>query len=252
MNRHERARLAQETLAILQRGSYVAPGGSTVMLGGAIADACDETKLYPPSAYAALVDRLPPPAEDGSTTVHVSNQTTLQAARLLRQRYRRIACLNFASAKHPGGGFLGGSEAQEESLARASALYATLQTQPAFYDRHRRERSSLYTDQVIFSPDVPVFRDDDGQLLDAPWTASFLTAAAVNAGAIHRNEPARVAEIVPVMEGRTRMVLAVAAAHGCEALVLGAWGCGVFRNDPATIAAIFARALAEPLFASRF
>jgi uncharacterized protein (TIGR02452 family) len=55
-----------------------------------------------------------------------------------------------------------------------------------------------------------------------------------------------------VMEQRTRMVLAVAIAHGCEALVLGAWGCGVFKNDPVVIAGIFARVLAEEAFAGKF
>lgn len=252
MNRHERARLAEETVGMLRSGSYVAPGGRAVAIGEEVAAARAGTTLYAPSAYSAITAQLPPIDADRSTTVNVSNQTTLGAARSLRLRYDRVACLNFASAKNPGGGFLGGSEAQEESLARSSALYATLQTQPTFYDLHRRQRSSLYSNHVIFSPDVPVFRDDDGNLLDEPWTMSFLTAAAVNAGAIHKNEPSRVEEIVLVMEGRTRMVLAVAALHGCEALVLGAWGCGVFRNNPATIAAIFDRVLAEPLFANRF
>jgi len=31
----------------------------------------------------------------------------------------------------------------------------------------------------------------------------------------------------------------LAAAHGYTRLVLGAWGCGVFRNDPEVVAAAF-------------
>jgi uncharacterized protein (TIGR02452 family) len=42
---------------------------------------------------------------------------------------------------------------------------------------------------------------------------------------------------------RTNRVLAVTAANGHRRLVLGAWGCGVFGNDPATVANAFATAL---------
>jgi len=40
-------------------------------------------------------------------------------------------------------------------------------------------------------------------------------------------------------------VLTVALLHGYEHLVLGAWGCGVFRNDPREIAELFADALLQ-------
>lgn len=163
-----------------------------------------------------------------------------------------VACLNFASAKNPGGGFLGGAQAQEESLARASGLYPTLQTQLAYYAYHRAGSSCLYSDHAIYSPGVPVFRDDGGQLLDTAWTCDFITCAAVNAGAVRQNEPQHMGQIVPVMAGRTRMVLAIALVNGCRTLVLGAWGCGVFHNDPATIASVFARVLAEAAFRNRF
>ena len=96
---------------------------------------------------------LPAPHQTG---LHVSHGTTLELARTLVEQYSALACLNFASAKNPGGGFLSGSQAQEESLARASGLYATLQTQPEYYDYHRQGSSSLYSDHMIFSPGVPV------------------------------------------------------------------------------------------------
>lgn len=86
-----------------------------------------------------------------------------------------------------------------------------------------------------------MFRDDKGNLLDEPYRTSFLTAAAPNLGAILRNQPEHAAE---VLARRARRVLRVAAAAGCRTLVLGAWGCGVFRNDPATVAHAFADALA--------
>lgn len=252
MNREQRAQLAGETVAILNSGSYALPDGSTVSIHDDLRVACADTILYTPGEYETLCSRVSALPLTRSTTQQVSNRTTLAAAKSLQVNYPAVAALNFASAKNPGGGFLSGSQAQEESLARASGLYATLQTQPEFYEFHRQQASSLYSDRVIYSPQVPVFHDDEGHLLAQPWKTSFLTAAAVNAGAVRKNEPPQAENIIPVMERRARMVLAIAARHGYQALVLGAWGCGVFQNDPTVIARIFANALVDPLFAGRF
>jgi uncharacterized protein (TIGR02452 family) len=92
---------------------------------------------------------------------------------------------------------------------------------------------------------VPVFRLDEGELLEEPYLCSFLTSPAVNVGALHQGER-RGDEIRRAMEQRVDRVLGVAALHGHETLVLGAWGCGVFRNDPDMIAELFQVALAGP------
>ena len=156
-----------------------------------------------------------------------------------------VAVLNFASARNPGGGFLNGAQAQEEALCRASALYTCLLRAPEFYDHHRAHRDPFYSDRVIHSPAVPVFRDDRGRLLDEPYTAGFLTAAAPNAGVVLRTAPERAPELPRALAVRAERVLETAAAHGYRRLVLGAWGCGVFRNDPARVAGAF-RALLGP------
>jgi len=109
-------------------------------------------------------------------------------------------------------------------------------------ERDLKRGENLYSDQVIYSPGVPVFRDDDGGLLDAAYLISFLTAAAPNRGALPRGRAAQVAQ---ALAKRAARVLAVATAHGHRRLVLGAWGCGVFRNDPVVVAEAFAGALAE-------
>lgn len=252
LNRQQRAQIAQETLSILDTGSYQLPDGRVIALQEVLSAAVAGSVLYQPSTYDTVLERVAALPADFTTTIAVSSQTTLDAARQLAQRYTMVACLNFASAKNPGGGFLSGSQAQEESLARATGLYAALRGQSEFYDYHRRLPTCLYSDHAIFSPNVPVFRDDIGQLLADPWQVSFITAAAVNAGAVRRNEPQRAPLIVPTMERRIRMVLGIAALYGCRGLVLGAWGCGVFQNDPPSVAASFARVLAEPLFQGRF
>jgi len=89
--------------------------------------------------------------------------------------------LNFASATHPGGGFLSGARAQEEYLARSSGLYACIRDNP-MYAFHRSRSDPHYTNYAVYSPEVPVFRSDDGSLLDEPYTVGIITSPAVNAG----------------------------------------------------------------------
>jgi uncharacterized protein (TIGR02452 family) len=231
--------IAAETVAIVERGGYrdVVVDATRAVSG---------TRLYLPDE-ALPSEALPSEARPGerlpaAAMVEVTGESTLAAARRLGGD---VAALNFASARSPGGGFLNGAQAQEESLARASALYHCLRAAPEFYAYHRAHRELTYTDRVIYSPRVPVFRDDRGRLLDAAYPVSFLTAAAPNRAMIVLNQPEHLAAVPGILRRRAGRVLQVAAAHGHRRLVLGAWGCGVFGNDPAEVADAFAAALAD-------
>ncbi len=254
-NRAGRARTAEETVAILESGSYRTADGVIVDIEHDLAAAVAGTRLYEPDDLTDL--RQGVEAVDSHDTpphIEVRNCTTFAAARFLSAgaAHHDPLCLNFASARNPGGGFLGGSQAQEEALARASGLYACVRSQPMYYARNRRHGSALYTDHMIYSPRVPVFRDDEDRLLEEPYSVSILTAPAVNAGAVRANEPEAAGEIAPTMHRRIRNVLAVARAHRHEQLVLGAWGCGVVANDPAEVSELFRAALEEPRFGAAF
>ncbi|WP_319460202.1 TIGR02452 family protein [Micromonospora sp. RTP1Z1] len=231
--------IARDTLDILDAGHFRNGRGERVDLADPVRAAVAGTRLHLPD------DPLPtPPAGGGAPTVEVTRESTLVAARRLAEG-GEVAALVFASAKNPGGGFRTGAQAQEESLARASALFPCLTAVGECYEFHRQQRDLLYSDRVIYSPRVSVFRDDKGRLLDAAHEVSFLTAAAPNRGEVLRNQPGDADRVAPVLRARARRVLAVAAAHDHRRLVLGAWGCGVFRNDPATVADAFALALAD-------
>jgi uncharacterized protein (TIGR02452 family) len=235
--RSARQAIAEETLTILRTGSYSHPGAGQVLLARQIDRAVRATRLHPPDEplpeLAAATD-LP--------VIEVTSETTLEAARRLGAD---VACLVFASARNPGGGFRTGANAQEESIARASALYACQQAVPEFYQFHRRLADHRYSDRIIYSPQVPVFRGDDGGLLARPYAAAFLTAAAPNLTAIRASQPEAADTVPAVLCARARRVLQVAAAHGHRRLVLGAWGCGVFGNDPAIVATAFHSLLQE-------
>lgn len=232
--------IAQGTVAALERGQYTAPDDRIVNLAAQLATCISGTRCYDPEDLERIREQvLAQPGSEPATTFAVVNETTLQGcARLVAsQQYQRIGALNFASARNPGGGFLNGAQAQEESLARSSGLYFSLRQCPDFYAFHRAQETCLYSDRMIYSPACPVFRDDAGKWLAQPYLVDFITSPAPNAGAIWQNEPANRASIVPVLTERASKLLA--AFQQCDALVLGAWGCGVFRNDPVTVAAIF-------------
>ncbi|MGW4876370.1 TIGR02452 family protein [Streptomyces sp. NPDC004262] len=223
--------IAQETELIVAAGSYRTSEGREVSLAADIAAARAGTRMYGPRPVPVTA---PDPVR---TAFEVTGESSLEAARRLADA--PVAVLNFASARNPGGGYLNGAQAQEEALCRASALYACQLEARAFYDHHRAHRDPFYSDRVIHSPAVPVFRDDRGRLLAEPYRAGFLTSAAPNAGVIRRTAPERTAELSEVLAVRAERVMEVAAAHGYRRLVLGAWGCGVFQNDPRQVAGAF-------------
>ncbi|MGA5125200.1 TIGR02452 family protein [Streptomyces pseudogriseolus] len=227
--------IAKETEEIVARGAYRAPDGRQVPIGPAVEAARHGTTLHGPEPVEV------PPFAPVPTRFEVTGESSLAAARRLTgpDAPDPVAVLNFASARNPGGGYLNGAQAQEEALCRASALYTCLLRAPGFYDHHRAHRDPFYTDRVIHTPAVPVFRDDRGALLDAPFTAAFLTSPAPNAGVIRSRTPERLGEVPGALVRRAGRVLETAAHHGHRRLVLGAWGCGVFRNDPAQVAEAF-------------
>lgn len=229
-------KIAEETVAVCKVGKYKLPDGKLISIKSQLEKAIANTRLYKtapePKKFATQK-----PAE-----IRVINADTLSSAQalisLLKGR-RSVACLNFASATRPGGGFLDGAKAQEEALARVSGLYQCLLQCPEYYEENKIFKSALYTDHIIYSPDVPVFRDSYGYFLESPFEVSFITAPAPNAGVIARNEQENISKIDSVLRSRMAKILSIAVAHGHRAIVLGAWGCGVFKNDPKIVAKFF-------------
>ncbi|MFE3194024.1 TIGR02452 family protein [Nocardia sp. NPDC059240] len=230
--------IATENEHIADTGSYTANDGTTVDITAALAAAAAGTISYTPEGDVTGGPRGPFTGIPETTA-----EGSIQAARRLHaDGGKAIAVLNFASARNPGGGYLRGARAQEEDLCRSALLYRCLLEAPDYYAAHRASDDLRYSHRVIYSPGVPVIRDDRNALDPRPFPVSFLTSPAPNAGALanHSGRPVPVAEI---LVERADRVLAVAARHGVRELVLGAWGCGVFRNDPHEVAEAFEQAL---------
>lgn len=190
-----------------------------------------------------------------SSLVRVSRLRTFEAA--AQYRGQRVCVLNFASATNPGGGVTHGSSAQEECLCRCSTLYNCLNTRDlwkVFYTPHRQSGNPLHNDDIIYTPDVVVLKDDDYHLLDAPFAVDVITCAAPNLrerpsnsfnpgdGASVRVTPA---ELQTIHERRARRILTIAAQQGVEVLILGAFGCGAFMNDPTVVARAYKKVLQD-------
>lgn len=231
---------ARQTLALIEQGTYTAPSGAPVSIAEAQRAAVEGTLLYTPERLRELLQV----ASAGSAPrIEVTDETTQRAARRLVQGEGAadLALLNYASARNVGGGFLGGARAQEEDLCRCSGLYPCLLTRPRYYEVNRAQRSLLYTDHLIYSPGVPFFRvQGRGPLLERPFNAAVITAPAPNAGPLLRQDPDAGPSIERAFRRRWGNVLAAARDRSHRTVLLGAWGCGAFGNDPAVSAGALA------------
>jgi len=237
VDRGKAAAMGKLAVEIIRIGEYTAVDGTVVDIRDWQDAAEAGTVSYPDG------ERLPQFVPGvHATRFEVANETTLNAARRLTLDGLNVVALNFASAKHPGGGFLGGARAQEESLCRSSGLYGCIEDD-GMYREHAPTRGGFYTNAAIYSPGVPVFRDDDGDLIPDPFRCAFVTAPAVNAGTYLKDGGGRQPDVAREMAARIDTVLTIMAGHGHEAAVSGAWGCGVFRNDPDIVAGLFREAL---------
>lgn len=195
--------------------------------------------------------------------ISVSKSRTYEAAMRLAKQYpgKKIAVLNFASATRPGGGVIHGSTAQEESLCRCSTLYPTLDRRflwQAYYDVNRASGDVLHTDACIYSPGIVICKTDEDfpvRLPQEEWcTVDVISCAAPNLRNVPANqynpESGQPVSILPselqrIHEQRARNILAVAAANDADILVLGAFGCGAFCNDPKVVAKAYANVLKD-------
>ncbi len=176
--------------------------------------------------------------------------STLDAAKKYKNE-NDVSILNFASGTHPGGGVLNGSNAQEESLCRASTLYKCLNDETGylyenFYGYHK-EKGNLYSDRIIYSPNIIVFKNDDKENTLMPkddwYKINVISSAAPNL----RNDIISDNDLYNIILPRIKNILEVAIDNKIETLILGAFGCGAFSNNTLVNAKAFKEILNEYL-----
>lgn len=246
------ASVVKDTLNTVKVGKYKNTKNKEIFIKEDVDFSVKNTILYSPEDGDKLVEKQQSNVVENKyqTKFEVTKETTLKAiSRLLDEGYDNVSALNFASARHPGGGFINGSSAQEESLARSSSLYESLSTKKEMYDYNNKHKSGLYSDYMIYSPNVVVFKDDFGDILDLSYKCSFITSPAVNLNNIQSEERKQIRN---VMTKRIEKILAVSLENGHDTIVLGAFGCGVFKNRPADVTQIFGQVLNSSKFKNQF
>ncbi|KAK7691999.1 hypothetical protein QCA50_005404 [Cerrena zonata] len=248
LNRSRRREVAEETLAALKQGSYL-----TYNISSQVAFSKDNTQYYPPDGELsnwphATLYHSPQP-----TKIQLLEKSTLEGAHLLHELVAsevpqpRVGILNFASAKNPGGGFLGGSRAQEESIARSSSLYLSLTTPIAepYYKNHKcNPHGGYYSHAMIYSPRVIIIRDDEGGWIE-PLEVDVVTSPAVNAGVVRKSTKVTSEAIEDTMRERMGRLLYLFERNGIRNIVLGSFGTGAFRNEVGMVVRIWSDLILE-------
>lgn len=197
-------------------------------------------------------------------SVVVSKKRTFEAAS--KYKRKQIAVHNFASASNPGGGVENGASAQEECLCRCSGLYFCLNTPKmwdGFYKPHRNARNPIHNDDIIYTPEIVVFKTDERipKLMEEEdwYKVNVITCAApnlrirpgnlYNAGDGNKAAVMKDKDLLALHEKRLKRILDVAVLEGNDTIILGAFGCGAFENNPQIVALASRNVIKEYLHA---
>lgn len=155
----------------------------------------------------------------------------------------RVLVLNFANPINPGGGVRIGAKAQEEDLCRRSTLLHALESKAAskYYNYNKSRRNLNKSNTIMLHPNVEVFKNEAGILLGKPEQIAVVTCAAPIATSFKDLESKKQYEKIFYL--RILSMLICAAFYEYDYLILGAWGCGAFGNDPKTVAELFRKAI---------
>lgn len=150
-----------------------------------------------------------------------------------------IVMLDFASYKNPGGGFIRGCTAQDEMICASSNLYNIISNDKFIQGFYKQNRENLnagaYSNRHIYVPMV-VVEDSENKWFT---TVNVINCAAPNKSHAIRYNKSIIPKLDEAMKSRIDQVIYSAYAHGDNVLVLGAFGCGVFKNDPEFVAGVF-------------
>ena len=251
--RSMRAEVFQHTTFLVQQGYYYNEKNQKVNFPDA------QVMMSNTRFYHSLCPVHHVPTIHGETIIKVENLDCLLAAEKLLEEGYHPAVLNMASRQNPGGGVQTGAGAQEENLFRRSNLFQSLYQFAPFADKYglRKSKYQYPLDRNfggIYTPDATVFRgtEQDGYpLLDAPYRMSFIAVAGINRPALE--SPERIlSELVEPVKNKIRTIFRIGLLHGHDSLVLGALGCGAFRNPPAHIARLFHEVIEEKEFKNKY
>lgn len=260
-NHHElhalRIEVYRNTLEIVRRGQYETSQGVRISLDNA------EALIAGSRFYTQELSSATSISRQYSTHVEVVNADCLAVARELTSNFADVCVLNLANRRNPGGGVISGCGAQEEYLFRCSDYYRSLYQFAHYAEQYGLPLSEKYRYPMdrnfggIFSPGVTIFRGGEEKgypLLEMPWKVNMIAVAGMNRPALEyiNDEPRVASYLVPGVKNKMRTIFRIARENNQKTLVLGALGCGAFRNPPRHTAEMFREVMEEPEFSGAF
>lgn len=230
MSREERLTAIYDTLECLERG-YLTRHNEKIMLDPRdMTTSVEGTVKLTKAKISAKVKEVRPGEKEGA--VVVVNGDTFEVALLLKKAGYNPVVLNMASGTRPGGGYMNGAGAQEESLFRRSNLAYCLDN-----DYVNQNFYPLGPSEVIYTPQVIVFKDTEAKKY-APLSPRNVGVITCPAYKCREGEKWR-RPLKELTKTKMDLILQTGIVYGHDAIVLGALGCGAYRNPPAEIASLF-------------
>lgn len=228
MKKSDYVKLTEETMHILEKEGYWLGGKRISITNSKLETKYIANEERESKATLGVVER--------PGTYCVTDETTLEA--IFKQSSKHIGVLNFASARRPGGAFMLGAAAQEETLVRASNLYESLKQCPDYYHINRHWEDTTYDDHMIVSKNVTFFRNSMHELVEEPiQVETVISASPVNVSTLDRRYQSW--QVSYIMKNRIKMILDQFVEEKSKVLILGAFGCGAYKNNPYEVAKAF-------------
>ena len=243
----------RNTIDIVNKGRYVTEKGTYYSFP-------DDSDMMCKTVFYEREICLPEAVQGcEQTIVEVQNIDCLYAGVQLKERGYNPAVLNMASRRNPGGGVVTGAGAQEETLFRRTNLFRSLYQFAPFAGMYGI-KTSHYQYPLdrnfggVYTPEAIYFRESEQKgyaLLDNPVSLSFITVAGMNRPDLTAEGMIADYHVEPI-KNKIRTIFRIGLAHGHDSLVLGALGCGAFRNPPRHVARLFHELMDELEFKNKY
>ena len=243
----------RNTIDIVNKGRYVTENGTYYSFP-------DDSDMMCKTVFYEREICLPEAVQGcEQTIVEVQNIDCLYAGVQLKERGYNPAVLNMASRRNPGGGVVTGAGAQEETLFRRTNLFRSLYQFAPFAGMYgiKTSHHQYPLDRNfggVYTPEAIYFRESEQKgyaLLDNPVSLSFITVAGMNRPDLTAEGMIADYHVEPI-KNKIRTIFRIGLAHGHDSLVLGALGCGAFRNPPRHVARLFHEVMDELEFKNKY
>ena len=252
MTQEERTKVYENTVKIVNKGSYLSPKGKEVKIN-------DEDKMVEGTKFYGKkinIDYESLPKYE--TIIKVVDNDCLYEAKELIDKGFSPCVLNMASFYMPGGGVINGSSAQEENIFRRTNIFKSLYQFHNVGDNYgikqKEERYPLdYNFGAIYTPNVTVFKGSDDTNytpLEEPFEIGVISVAAVKKPRCEGGK--LVPWVIDTLKNKIRQILDAALENGHDSIVLSAFGCGAYKTPPTEMARLFKEVLSSNNYKNAF